>query len=100
MSQLTKRKLRSKIIKTSIAEVLSLLDIGQARLAVYAKDEDLVEIAYLVQHEHERAAVKFAQLLQNHRVVTFFNALDCPIPLGDLVEVIVLENQIICKKLS
>lgn len=99
MSLLTKRKLKAKITKLSIVEVLSLLDIQHVKGAVDAKDEDLVETAYLVQHQHERAASKFAQKIKEKRIAPFFNATDCPIPLGSLVEAIQLDDEIICKKL-
>lgn len=98
MNQLTKRKLKSRIIKTSIVEILSLLDIQHVKGAIDVKNEDLIDIAYLAQHEHERAGIKFVQLIKDGRLVLFFNALDCPIPLETVVEAIVLEDKVICKK--
>lgn len=84
----------------SVVEVLSLLDIKHVEGAVYVKDEDLIETAYLVQHQHERAATKFAQLIKDKRLIVFFNALDCPIPPGDIIEAIIVEATIVCKKLN
>lgn len=81
-------------------ELLSLLDIKHVEGAVFVKDEDLVEVAYLVQHGHERAAIKFTQMINDGRLVAFFSALDSPIPLGSMVEAIVLENEVVCKKLN
>lgn len=83
-----------------MVEVLSLLDIKHVKGAVYVKDEDLIETAYLIQHEHDRAATKFAQMIRDERLVPFFNALDSPIPLGSIVEAIVLQDELICKKLN
>jgi len=101
MSVLTKRRLKAKITKRSVVELLSLLDIQHVKSVVsIGQQEDLIDIAYLVQHQHERAATKFAQLIKDKRVTLFFNAVDCPIPLGEMVESIMLEDIVVCKVLK
>jgi hypothetical protein len=102
MNELTKRGLKQKIVKMSITEVISLLDIKHYTGAVDVKNENIIEVAFLVQHPHERAGYKFAQMINNKRVVIFHNALDCPIPLGTRVEAIELESvrAIVCKPIK
>jgi len=100
MSSLTKRNLKKKITKMSINEVISLIDIGIANGAIDAKDEDLVELAFLAQHQHERAGTKFAGMINEGRIALFFNALDTTVPLGTIVETIQVEGMLVCKKIK
>lgn len=98
----TRELLKRSIRETTVAEVNSALEARLIEHAVNVKDEDLTEIAFMIQKPDEgqtKEVVMFMKLMNDNRIQTFYSTNDCPFPPDGKVQVIHVDDTFVCKEI-
>ena len=99
-NRLTKRQLKQKISKTSIEEVISGLDLELAEHAVDVKDQDLIEVADMVQAHEGPKTKQFMRILSDKKIHVFHNFAECKIKPKTRIEMILIDDVYVLKVLK
>lgn len=95
--KLTKRQLKQLVRSTSIEEVISGLDLEMAKHAINIKEQDLVDVADMVQTYEGLKVDRLKKLLLGTEMHVFHNFVECQIPPKTRINIILIDDVYIVK---
>ena len=96
-SALTKRQIKKKLQWVNRERVLEIINTRKAEYGINVKEEDIIDIAHLIQAEMGKEIKRFVTLIADNKIEIFSNALDFSVPPGEDVAMVQMHNVLVCK---